>query len=70
MSDAAGEGDVVAQVAAGLLGGHGGHGVAQPDALVEGGEDAEFHPPPQGGLADQQAGVMQVIVSRGSGKES
>jgi hypothetical protein len=38
--------------------------------LIERGEDAEFHPPSQGGLADQQAGVMQVIVSRGSGKES
>ena len=48
--------EVVAQVAAGLLGGHGRHRVAQPDALVERGEDAEFHPPPQGGLADEQAG--------------
>ena len=56
MSDASGEREVVAQVAAGLRGGHGWHGVAQPDALVQGGEDAEFHPSPQGGLADQQAG--------------
>ena len=56
VSAAAGEVEVVAEVAAGLLAGHGGHGVAQRDALVEGGEDAEFDPPSQGGLADQQAG--------------
>jgi hypothetical protein len=39
-----------------LLGGHRRHGVAQPDPLVERGERAEFHPPPQGGLADEPAG--------------
>ena len=61
-----GQGDVVAQVAAGLLGRHGGHGVAQPDPLVEGGEDAEFHPSSQGGLADQQAGDMRVIFTNES----
>ena len=47
---------MVFEVAAGLLGRHGGHGVAQPDPLIEGGEDAEFHPSSQGGLADEQAG--------------
>lgn len=47
---------MVAQVAAGFLAGHGWHGVAQPDALVELGEGTHFHPPPQGGLADEQAG--------------
>jgi hypothetical protein len=46
------------------------HRVAQGDALVEGGEGAELDPPPQRRLSDEQAGVMQVIVSRGSGKES
>ena len=35
--------------------GHAGHGVAQRDALVEGGEGAELDPPPQGRLTDQQA---------------
>ena len=52
---APGQRQVVTQVAAGLLVGHGRHRVAQPDALVERGEHAEFHPPPQGGLADEQA---------------
>jgi hypothetical protein len=33
--------------------GHRRHCVAQPDALVEGGEHAEFHSPPQGGLAEE-----------------
>ena len=40
---------VTPEVAAGLLAGHGRHGVAQPDPLIERGEDAEFHPPPHGG---------------------
>lgn len=53
---APGRRQVVAQVAAGLGVGHGWHCVAQPDALVERGEHAEFHPPPQGGLADEQTG--------------
>ena len=49
---AAGQRQVVAQVTTGLLVGH------QRDrvALVERGAHAEFHPPPQGGLADEQAG--------------
>jgi hypothetical protein len=51
-----GEREVMAQIAVGLLGGHRGHGVAQPDELVQCGEDAEFHSPSQGGLADQEAG--------------
>ena len=53
---ASGEGQVVAQVAGGLLAGHAGHVVADGDALVEGGELAEFEPSAQGGLADEQAG--------------
>ena len=44
------------------------HGVAHRDPLVEGGEDAESHPPPQGGLADEQAGErasgVQVVVGQ------
>jgi hypothetical protein len=52
---APGQRQVVTQVATGLLVGHRLHRVAQPDALVERGEHAEFHPPPQGGLADEQA---------------
>ena len=46
---------VMADVAAGLRVGHGRHGVAQPDALIERGEHAESQPLPQGGLADEQA---------------
>ncbi len=41
-----GQGQVVAQVACGLLVGHGRHCVAQADALVERGEHAKFHPAP------------------------
>src|SRR3984957_4455153 len=52
----AGELDVMGDVCGGLLGGHGGHGVAQPDPLVQGGQDAEAEHPAQGGLADEQAG--------------
>ena len=52
---AAGEGEVVVEVAAGLRVGHRRHRISQPDALVERGEHAELHPPPQGGLADEQA---------------
>ena len=52
----AGELEVVGDVPAGLLGGHGGHGVAQGDPLVQGGQHAEPQHPAQGGLADEQAG--------------
>jgi len=48
----AGELEVVAQVVGGLLQGHAGHVVAGGDALVEGGEHAEFDLAVQGGLAD------------------
>ena len=41
---------------------HAGEGVAQCDALVEGGEGAEFHPPSQGGLTDEQAGEGAAAV--------
>src|SRR5260370_6437282 len=58
----AGELEVVGDVAAGLLAGHGGHGVAQGDALLQGGEDGELHGAPQGGLADEQAGQGRVGV--------
>src|SRR6266496_1762248 len=53
---AAGEGEVMGDVPAGLLGGHGGHGVAQGDPLVQGGQDAGAEHAAQGGLADEQAG--------------
>src|SRR5271166_1676182 len=52
----AGQFEVVGDVSAGLLGCHGGHGVAQGDPLVQGGQDAEAEHPAQGGLADEQAG--------------
>src|SRR5487761_1407421 len=42
----ASEVQVVGDVAGGLLAGHAGHGEADGDALVEGGEDAELDPPP------------------------
>jgi hypothetical protein len=45
-----------AATAQALLAGHGRHRVTQGDALVEGGEHAEFDLPAEGGLADQQAG--------------
>ena len=57
-----GELEVVGDVAAGLLAGHGGHGVAQGDALLQGGQDGEFHGAAQGGLADEQAGEGRVGV--------
>src|SRR6516162_5875478 len=53
---AAGELEVVGDVAGGLLPGHGGHGVAEGDALLECGQDSEFHGAAQGGLAYEQAG--------------
>ena len=56
VSAAAGEFDVVVDVVAGLVAGHGVHGVAHGDALVEGGEDPEFDHAAEGGLADEQAG--------------
>jgi hypothetical protein len=52
----AGEAEVVLDVAGGLGGGHAWHRVAQGGPLFEGGQDGEFHGPPQGRLADQQAG--------------
>src|SRR3989440_1347301 len=52
----AGELEVVGDVAGGLGAGHGWHGVAEGDALLEGGQDGEFHGAAQGGLADEQAG--------------
>ena len=63
---ASGQLEVVAQVAGGLFVGHGRHRVAQPDALVERGQHAEFHSPPQGGLADEQAG-RTGLRNRGRG---
>jgi hypothetical protein len=43
-------------------------GVAQPDPLVQGGEDTEFHLAPQGGLPDEQAGEraggVHVVVGQ------
>ncbi len=43
---------------------HAGHGVAQPDALIEGGESAELDAPAQGGLADKQAGERTRVHLR------
>ena len=53
VSDAPGQFEVVGDVVGGVGGGHGGQGVAQGDALVEGGEGAEAEPGSQGGLADE-----------------
>ena len=53
---AAGEFDVVVDVAAGFVAGHGFHDVAHGDALVERGEHPEFDHAAEGGLADEQAG--------------
>ncbi|HZD15328.1 MAG TPA: hypothetical protein VE196_09430, partial [Pseudonocardiaceae bacterium] len=36
--------------------------MAQPDPLVQGGQRAEFHSPPQGGLPHQQAGEGAVGI--------
>src|SRR5207302_6049010 len=58
----AGELEVVTDVAGGLLAGHGGHGVTQCDALLQGGQDGELHGAPQGGLADEQRGEGRVGV--------
>ena len=51
---------MVGEVVPGLGFGHAGQGVAQRDPLVEGGEGAEFDPPTQGGLAEQQPGELTV----------
>ena len=53
---------MVGDVAAGLGGGHAGHGVAQRGPLLERGQDGEFHGAPQGRLADEQAGQRGVLV--------
>src|SRR6266581_9584891 len=66
---AAGEAEVVGDVPAGLLGGHGGHGVAQGDPLVQGGQDAEAEHAAQGGLADEQAGQRAGSVHVGVGQD-
>ena len=50
---AACEGEVVFEVAGGFGWGHRVQGVAQCDALVEGGEDAESDLAAEGGLADE-----------------
>src|SRR5919204_125247 len=52
----AGELEVVADVADGLLQVHAVQVVAQGDALVQGGQGAELEPAAQGGLAQQQTG--------------
>ena len=60
---------MVGDVSAGLLGGHGGHGVAQGDPLVQGGQHAEAEHPAQGGLADEQAGQRAGRVHLGVGQD-
>ena len=67
---AAGELEVVGDVSGGLLGGHGGHGVADGDPLVQGGQDAEAEHPAQGGLADEQAGQRADRVHLGVRQEA
>ena len=61
---------VVADVAAGLFGRHAGYLVADGDALVEGGQDAELDHAPQGGLAGQDGGdrgaAVHVVVGQHS----
>ena len=53
VSAASGQFEVVGDVVAGVGLAHGRQGVAQRDALVEGGEGAEAEPLAQGGLADE-----------------
>ncbi len=72
MSDGApGEVEVVGDVAGGLGWGHGRHDEAERDALVDGGEGAEFDPAPQGGLSDEETcerGVGDVFVEVACGE--
>ena len=65
-----GQGEVVADVTAGVLVGHPGHGVTQCDPLVEGGEGAQFDPSPQCGLPDEQARQWGVAVNVGVGEQA
>src|SRR5439155_2264814 len=60
---------VVRQVALGLGGVHPSHGVTQGDALVERGEGAEFDPPAQGWLPNQQRGERAAGVKVGVGQQ-
>ena len=64
-SDRPGELEVVGDVPAGLVGCQGGHGVAQGDPLVQGGQHAEAEHPAQGGLAEEQAGQRAGRVHLG-----
>ena len=68
---AAGELEVMTDVAAGLLPGHGRHRVSERGALLQGREHGELHGAPQGRLADQQAGErgigIEVVVGQLSG---
>src|SRR5438128_10728792 len=59
---AAGELEVMTDVAAGLLAGHGRHRVSQRGALLQGGEHGELHGAPQGRLADEQAGERGIGI--------
>ena len=61
--------EVMGDVPAGLLGGHGWHGVAQGDPLVERGQDAEAEHAAQGGLADEQAGQRAGGIHFGVGQD-
>src|SRR5450759_4907129 len=69
MVGSAGEFEVVGEVVPGLGFGHAGQGVAQRDPLVEGGEGAEFDPPTQGGLAEQQPGERGDAVHLAVGEQ-
>lgn len=51
---AAGDLGVMADVVSGVRCGHAGQGVADRDALIQGGQDTEAQPVPQGGLNHQR----------------
>ena len=63
---AAGELQVVADVAGGFLAGHAGHVAAHGDALFERGQGAELHLRGEGGLAEKYCGEggfgVEVVV--------
>jgi hypothetical protein len=61
---------VVVDVAGGFGGGHAAEGVADGDALVEGGQDAEFHHAFEGGLADEDDGERAGGVHLGVGQHT
>lgn len=59
---AAGEAEVMLDVTGCPGGRHAGHRATQGGPLSERGQDGEFHGPPQGRLANRQAGQRRVLV--------